>query len=181
MESSGKQTIVQVEKTGIKFYDNEGVEKDITSDVTLEPMAIYTEGDATVLNMDNEMIKLSNIVNTEVSSVAFSPLKNYLVACTKPVEGQNNLFVIDKTMNIVAEYVWKGSSFEGCNNVSWGNDEKYMVRKESPSIKSLYVYEVSESLTEEIGIIKLADKITNFAMSPHGGDEDKPHFLLVGS
>jgi hypothetical protein len=113
MESVGKQTIVQVQKSGIKFYDQEGTEKSVSSDVNLEPIAMLTEGNATVLNLDKEIIYLADIVKAEISSIAFSPNKTYLLACTKFVEGQDNLFVINMSKEIVASYVWKSSSKEG--------------------------------------------------------------------
>lgn len=113
MESVGKQTIVQVEKTGVKIYDQDGNELPLTSNVNLEPIAMLTDGDATILNLDNDMILLADVVKTEISSVAFSPLKNYLVACTKYVEGQSNLFILNRKLEVVAEYVWKSSSKEG--------------------------------------------------------------------
>lgn len=55
-----------------------------------------------------------------------------------------------------------------------------MARKDTKSGKSLYVYETTESLQTEFGVIT-QDKISSFAFSPHGGDESKPYFLLVGS
>lgn len=113
MESVRKQTIVQVEKTGIKFYNQEGEAIEITSDVNLEPIAICMEGDATVVNMDKEIVQIKDIVKMDVSSVAFSPKKNYLVVCTKPEEGKNNLFIFDRQLKIVAEHIWKGSSIDG--------------------------------------------------------------------
>jgi uncharacterized protein with WD repeat len=181
MESVGKQSIVQVERTGVKFYDQDGVQLEAKSDINLEPIAMTTEGDAIVVNMDKEMIMLSDLLKSEVSSIAFSPLRNYLVACTKYTEGENNVFVFDRSKNIVAEYIWKSSSKEGCNNVSWTNDEKYMARRDVSNAKSVYVYEVSESLTKEVGIVK-NDKISKFSFAPHySNDPDKPYFLLIGS
>lgn len=56
-----------------------------------------------------------------------------------------------------------------------------MARKETPSSKSVYVYEIEESLQEEKGIITIEKKINNFAIAPHGGNEDKPHFIVIGT
>lgn len=180
MESVGKQTIVQLEKTGLEIYDHEGKALEITSDVDLEPIALLADGDASVLNLDNEVLHLSELLQVEISSVAFSPKKTYLVACSKYVEGQSNLFILNSSKEILASFVWKSSSKDGCRNVSWTNDEKYMARRESTSAKSLYIYEVENSLSEELGVVS-QDKITSFAFAPHSGDEEKPYFLLVGA
>ncbi len=181
MESERKQMIVQVEKSGIRFYDQHGEQQEASSDVSLEPMAILSGGDATVINVDNELIQIKDIVNMEVSSIAFSPKKSYLAVCCKPEAGKKNLFILDKEMKIVAEHAWIGTSTDGCNNITWANDEKYMARKESAGSKELFVYEVAVSLQEDIGSLTVEKRINNFEMSPHGGDEEKPHFLLVGT
>lgn len=180
MESVGKQRVVQVEKTGIKFYDQDGEKIEVASDVTLQPFAVISDDGTAVFNLDKEVIQLGEVLKVEISSVAFSPKKSYVIACSKFIEGQSNLFILNTKMEVVADFVWKSSSKEGAISVSWTNDEKYMARRESTSAKKLYIYEVSESLSIEFGTIT-QDKVTSFAFSPHGSDEEKPYFLLVGA
>lgn len=192
MESVLKQEIVQVEKVGLKFYDQSGTQLEKFTELGLikptdakfspgdgKYLAVLTFGGITILDMDNNEVS-GELQLEDVSVIEFSPKGTYLVACAKYTEGQSNLLIIDMQAQIVAQHVWKSGSKEGCQNVSWTNDELYMARKEAGSSKSLYVYEVSESLQNEFGIIT-QEKITSFAFAPHGGDETKPYFLLTGS
>lgn len=180
MESVGKQKVVQVQKTGISFYSQDGEKTEAVSDVSLQPFAVITDDGTAVFNLDKEVIQLGEVLKVEISSVAFSPKKSYVVACSKYIEGQSNLFIVNTKMELIADFIWKGTSKEGALSVSWTNDEKYMARRESASAKKVYVYEVSESLTKEFGAIS-QDKVTSFAFSPHGSDDEKPYFLLVGA
>lgn len=192
MESVTKQVIVQVEKVGLKFYDQEGYQLEIFTDVELikptdakfspgdgKYLAVLTSGGITILNMDNGEVS-GELKLEDISVIDFSPNGTYIIACSKYTEGQSNLLIINMQGDVVAKHVWKSGSKEGCQNMSWTNDEFYMARRDAKSSKSLHVYEVNESLQNEFGVIN-QDKITSFAFSPHGGDEAKPYFLLVGS
>lgn len=193
MESVAQQVIVQVEKLGIKFYGSQGGDQlEIFTDLQLaEPkdakfspidgkhVAVQTVEGITILDMDKKEVS-GELKIEDTSVINFSPKGTYLVVCTRHTEGKPNLFILNTSAEIIAEHTWTSISREGCENVTWTNDELYMARKDAKSSKNLYVYEVKESLQNEFGIITL-DKITSFAFSPHGDDETKPYFLLVGS
>lgn len=192
MESVAKQLIVQVEKVGLKFYDHEGNQLDIFADLKLikpttakfspsagKHLAVLTFGGVTILNMDNNEVS-GEVQQEDIAVIDFSPKGTYLIACSKYIEGQSNLFIINMKGEIVAQHIWKSGSKEGCENISWTNDELYMARREAMSAKSLHVYETKVSIQKEFDTIT-QDKITSFKFSPHGGDESKPYFLVVGS